>query len=98
PVRLRQYLTVVRGRAADLARIVAELTTFSNLVAGDAPPADGSSPLGLPALVTRLAAKLPVRLEASDEAGNAAIDSERVQPVPGGRCGGPPRALAEPWT
>ena len=81
PVRLRQYLSIVRGRAADLARIVAELTTFSDLVASGTPPADDASPLGLPALVTRLAAKRPVRLEASTEASSAPIDSERVQLV-----------------
>ena len=81
PVRLRQYLSVVRGRAADLARIIAELTTFSDLVAGGAPPADGARPLELPALVTRLAAKRPVRFEATAEASSAPIDSERVQLV-----------------
>jgi HD-GYP domain-containing protein (c-di-GMP phosphodiesterase class II)/anti-sigma regulatory factor (Ser/Thr protein kinase) len=83
PVRLRQYLSVVRGRAADLARIVAELTTFSDLLASGVAPADGATPVGLPALVTRLAAKRPVRLEATAEAGSAAIDSERVQLVLG---------------
>jgi HD-GYP domain-containing protein (c-di-GMP phosphodiesterase class II)/anti-sigma regulatory factor (Ser/Thr protein kinase) len=81
PVRLRQYLSVVRGRAADLARIVAELTTFSDLVSGGVPLADEASSIGVAALVTRLAAGRPVRLEISADAGSAAIDAERLQLV-----------------
>jgi signal transduction histidine kinase len=36
-IRLRRYLSMVRGRAAELARIVSELTTFSDVLAGTAP-------------------------------------------------------------
>jgi signal transduction histidine kinase len=81
PTRLRQYLTVVRGRAADLARIVAELTTFTDLVAGDAPQSARSVPTSISALAIGLAGERPIRLEVSAEAAGAPIDSERVHLV-----------------
>jgi two-component system sensor histidine kinase KdpD len=81
PTRLRQYLTVVRGRAADLARIVAKLTTFTDLVAGDAPQSDRSVPTSISALAIGLAGERPIRLEVSAEAAGAPIDSERVHLV-----------------
>src|SRR5260370_14747360 len=74
PVRLRQYLSVVRGRAAELARLIAELTTFSDLVAGGAPPADGAPPPDLPAPVPPLAAQRPARLPATAAASTAPTD------------------------
>jgi HD-GYP domain-containing protein (c-di-GMP phosphodiesterase class II) len=81
PIRLRQYLTVVRGRAADLARIVAELTTFTDLVAGDAPRSDRSVPTPISALAIGLAGERPIRVEVSAEAAGAPIDSERLHLV-----------------
>jgi two-component system phosphate regulon sensor histidine kinase PhoR len=79
PVVLRQYLAIVRGRAEGLARIVSELTTFADLVAGGGLPAPSSQPLGLQQLLSQLGRDRRLRIEVSDEAVSATIDVDRLQ-------------------
>jgi HD-GYP domain-containing protein (c-di-GMP phosphodiesterase class II)/anti-sigma regulatory factor (Ser/Thr protein kinase) len=78
---LRQYLTVVRGRAADLARIVSELTTFADLLTGGGPPTQGSQARSLPQLLSELGLRREMRIDVSEEAAAAAIDLDRLQLV-----------------
>src|ERR1700730_13209335 len=64
PDTLRRYLTVVRGRAASLAHLVSELTTFTDLVAeGDLRMVDSGSPSSLGDVVAGLVAGRRVRVE-----------------------------------
>jgi anti-sigma regulatory factor (Ser/Thr protein kinase) len=77
PELLREFLAVVRGRASDLARIVAELTTFNGLLGRHSPAATGTSGT-LPDIVAELAGGRPVRAEIAAGAAPAAVDGERL--------------------
>lgn len=78
PEELHRYLTVVRGRAADLARIVSELTTFADLTAGR-DPSGSDTPQSLPEVIEHLARERPVRVDASADAVAAAVDLDRLR-------------------
>ena len=79
PELLREFLAVVRGRARDLARIVAELTTFNGLLG----PATTGTSGTLPDIVAELAVGGPVRAEIAAGAAVAAVDGERLTLVLG---------------
>jgi two-component sensor histidine kinase len=81
PEILRQYLTVVRGRAEGLVRIVSELTTFADLVTGAGLPTHMSQRTTLRQLLLELGHGRQMRVELTDEADAAPIDLDRVQLV-----------------
>ena len=81
PITLRRYLSMVRGRAAELARIVSELTTFSDVLAGTAPGRGQDVPSTLPLIIHRVIGSRPADVQFSAEAANAAVDLERAQLV-----------------
>lgn len=78
---LRRYLGIIRGRAADLARLVSELTAFDEVSTSRGGAARGRAPVSLPALVEQFAGGLPVTLEVTPEAASAPVDYERLSLV-----------------
>jgi hypothetical protein len=78
PALLREFLAVVRGGAKDLARIVAELTTFNDMLGGQGSAATGLT--GAPAeILAELAAGRPVGAEVAPEAAGVAVDAGRLR-------------------
>ena len=78
PKTLRKYLATVRRRAADLVRIVSELTEFTELVRGEDTNMQRSSARGLPDLIDELAAGRPMHAELSAEAAGVHVDLNRL--------------------
>src|SRR4051794_10532015 len=62
---LRQYLAVVRGRAADMARVVSELTFFTDLAGPLGTDTGSSAPTALPVLITQIVGDRPLVLDVS---------------------------------
>lgn len=79
PGALRRYLSVVRGQAADLARLVSELASVGD--AADGRRSDAGGPATLSDLVRELAGGRPVRVEASADAAAAPVDGGRLRLV-----------------
>lgn len=77
PARLRRYLSMVRGRAAELARIVSELTNFSDVLAGTAPGRGQGVPPTLPLMVHQVIGSRAAEVQISAEAASAPVDLER---------------------
>ena len=78
PKTLRKYLATVRRRAADLVRIVSELTEFTELVRGEDTNMQRSSARGGPDLIDELAAGRPMHAELSAEAAGVQVDLNRL--------------------
>ena len=78
PDGLRLYLAMVRGEAANLARLIGELTAFAELMEGPR-STDAAEPATLPALIRDLAGTRPVRIQASAEAEIAAVDEHQLR-------------------
>ncbi len=81
PDKLRQYLTIVRGRAAGLVRTVSELTEFTELTVGERLDLHRSEAASLPQLIDDLVGGRHVRTELSAEAASAPIALDRAQLV-----------------
>src|SRR5262245_31514499 len=81
PAALLENLARVRGRAADLARLVAELTTFTDLLNGQGPSPRPAAPACLTDLVHGIAAGRPLRLAIDTAAAAARPDPDRLRVV-----------------
>ena len=78
PTLLREFLAVVRGGAKDLARIVAELTNFNDMLGGQGSAATGLT--GAPAeILAELAAGRSLYAEVAPEAAGVAVDAGRLR-------------------
>ena len=78
----QRYLSLARAKAADLARIVSELTAFTDLTNGHSPTIaalDRASRTTVGALIQDLTAGKRVRAEVTAEADAALVDTERLR-------------------
>jgi hypothetical protein len=81
PAALLESLARVRGRAADLVRLVAELTTFTDLLNGQGPSPRPAAPASLTDLVRGIARGRPLRLAIDPTAAAARADPDRLRIV-----------------